>query len=131
MNRLKDIGGAFLRLDALVDPLFDEDPLQRPIVHLPQQLLLLQLQLRLEHHLEVVGVEGEDFADPHDRGNVVFDHERVGADSSFTIRICIEGVDDILGVGVSSEVDLDVHALGGEIVDRTDLEAAFLRRIFN
>ncbi len=95
-------------------------------MQLVQQMAFLQLKLSLQHHHQMTGMPIQDLMDSHDGRDIVPDHQRVDGKLCFAIRVGIQGVDNLLGVGIAGQIDLDVHLFCGIVVDRADLQLALL-----
>ena len=120
-----------LLLDALVDPLLDEDALQRPCVQLVEQMSALDLELLLGNLEDVVGMVADHIAYRAHVRQLVADDQAVDRNLLFAERVGIEGVHDVLGVCALGQRDLDVDGVCGEVVDALDLQPALLDGILD
>ena len=91
----------------------------------------LDMELLCQGVYQVSGMEAHHLRDRHYLGKIVNDDDRVNGYLVLALGVCIERIDYVLGVSVSLKVDLDVRCIGGEVVDRGDVELALLRGILD
>jgi len=126
-NRL--VGPTLLNL--LVEAFLDEDALQRAEVQLILQMGFFQLQLALENLHQLRCVLPQDLGHGQLHRPVVPDDNDAAGDGDFTIGERIKRVRQLLRTHPARRLYLDLHLLGGEIVDAPDLDLAFARSIFD
>jgi len=109
-----------------VDPVLDEDLLQRREVPGLFELALAYLQLTPQEVLGLPGRPAQDLFHPHEVGFVAVDDAGVGGDRHLAVGEGIEGVDGLVGRHARRQVDDDLHMLGRVVVDLLHLDLALV-----
>jgi hypothetical protein len=115
------LGGLCL-LQALIDAVLDEEPDQALVMQVQFQLVALQLEFALQQVDQLLRVRPQHLRHGHLHRPLVADDDDPAVQGLLALREGVQRVHQLLGIDSLGHLDRDLHLLGGEIVDRPDLQ---------